>query len=232
MTATMDAPAPAAPSWGSMPGWTIVGDLTPPELINARRLHTLRRLIVVALGVVVVLCVLGYGYSLVQHSRATDDLAEASTQTTQLQLETNKYSGITRIETTVAGIKGQLATAMANDVDTAALVAKLRQALPGSMSIDNLTITITGVSTSSSSTSGTSSLDVSGHPIIGSVTINGSGQQLSDVSTYVDNLGKIKGLTNIVPTSNAVQDHVSQYTVMLALTDVLYSHHFAVKGGK
>jgi hypothetical protein len=232
MTATLEVPA-NTPSWSSMPGWTIVGDLTPPELINARRLHTLRRFIVVGLGIVVVLCAVAYAYALIQHSRATDDLDSASAQTTQLQVETNKYSGITRIENTVSGVKTQIAAVMVDDVDTAGLIQQLRKALPGTMSIQNMSITITGASAGSSNLA-SSSLDLSGNALIGSVNITGSSQQLSDVASYVDNLGHIRGVTNIVPTSNQVANKVAQYTITLSLTDVLYSHHFdaAAKGGK
>jgi hypothetical protein len=234
MTATLERPQGGAPVWSSMPGWTIVGDLTPPELINARRLHTLRRLIFVGLGIVVVLCAVAYGYAMIQHSRATDDLDSASAQTTQLQLETNKYSGITRIESTVAGVKAQIASVMLNDVDTAGLVARLRKALPGTMSIESLNINITGASATANAAGSSSSLDLSGNAIIGAVTISGSGQHLSDVSAYVDNLSRLPGLANIVPTSNEVQNHVAHFTIMFALTDRLYSHHFDVnaKGGK
>ena len=101
------------------------------------------------------------------------------------------------------------------------------------MSIQNLSINITGVGNGASNLA-SSSLDLSGNPLIGTVNITGSGQQLSDVSAYVDNLGRIKGVTNIVPTSNQVANKIAQYTITLSLTDVLYSHHFDVnaKGGK
>jgi hypothetical protein len=232
MTALMERPA-GMPQWGSMPGWGIVGDLTPPELIEARKLHTLRRLIIGGLGLVVVLCGVAYAYAMIQHSHATDDLDAASQQTTQLQVEGNKYSGITRIKTTVDAVKGQVASVMVSDVDTAALVTKLRTALPGTMSIQNMTIALDN-SPGASSTSSAASLDVSGHPLIGTVTITGSSHRLSDVSAYVDNLGRIPGVTNVVPLSNQAGTTSSQFNITLAVTDVLLSHTFdtSAKGGK
>jgi hypothetical protein len=232
MTALMERPA-GMPQWGSMPGWGIVGDLTPPELIAARKLHTLRRLIVGGLGLVVVLCAVAYAYAMIQHSHANDDLDAASAQTTQLQVEGNKYSGITRIETTIDAVKGQVASVMVGDVDTAALVTKLREALPGTMSIQNMTIAVNSAPGGTPTTPSTS-LDVSGHALIGNVTITGSSQRLSDVSAYVDDLGRIPGVTNIVPTSNQVGNTSSQFNISLAVTDVLLSHTFdaTAKGGK
>ena len=46
--------------WSSMPGWGIVADLTPPELIASRHLKVLRKWIVLGLVVLVVACVAGY----------------------------------------------------------------------------------------------------------------------------------------------------------------------------
>jgi hypothetical protein len=233
MTAILEKPQ-GTPQWGAMPGWGIVGDLTPPELIAARRLHTLRRLIAFGLGLVLVLCIVGYGYALVQHSRAQDDLDNASAQTTALDSTSHKYSGITQIEGLVAGVKGQIASAMQYDVDTAALVARLREALPGTMSIQNLTLAITNPTSTSGTSSSSTNLDASGRQIIGTVTITGAGRQLTDVAAYVDKLASIRGVDNVVPTSNAVAKGVTQYSITLSLTDALYSHHFdaTAKGGK
>ena len=46
--------------WNGMPGWGIVADLTPPELIASRHLKVLRKWIVLGLVVLVLACVAGY----------------------------------------------------------------------------------------------------------------------------------------------------------------------------
>ena len=43
--------------WNTMPGWGIVADLTPPELIATRRLRLLRKLLAAGLSVLLVLLV-------------------------------------------------------------------------------------------------------------------------------------------------------------------------------
>jgi hypothetical protein len=233
MTATMERPTPAS-SWNSMPGWGIVGDLTPPELINARRLQSLRRIIAAALGVVVLLCGAGFGYAMMQHSSAADDLDAAAAQTTQLTISVNRYSGITRIEGEVAAVNTQLATLMKTDVDAARLLTEIRAELPGSMSIDNISLAFIDPSVSVGAQSSSSSLDPSGHQRIGTVTITGSGRTLTDLAGFVDQVSAIRGVTDVVPTSNQQAKQVASFSLSLALTDQLYSHKFDYpqKGGK
>ena len=56
MTITQERPA----LWSAMPGWGIAADLTPKELINARQLKVLRK--VMAAGIVTLLIVGAGGY--------------------------------------------------------------------------------------------------------------------------------------------------------------------------
>ena len=55
-----------------MPGWGIVADLTPPELIAARGLRVLRKRIVAALVVIVLLCAGGYVWAAAKDNAADD----------------------------------------------------------------------------------------------------------------------------------------------------------------
>ena len=140
MTAVLDRRAVAA--WSTMPGWGIVIDLTPPELVKARSLRLVRRFIALGLLVVLVLCALAYLYALKQSSAASDEASVASEQTTQLQIETNKYGGVSNIEADVAAIRAQVASVMGTDVDYSALLDKIRSAAPTSISIQNMTVTV------------------------------------------------------------------------------------------
>ena len=49
MTTLLDPPAAQPAPWSVMPGWGVVVDLTPPELIDLRRLRGLRRAIAIGL---------------------------------------------------------------------------------------------------------------------------------------------------------------------------------------
>lgn len=215
---------------GGMPGWNIVADLTPPELINLRWIAVLRRRIVMGLVLVAVLCAAGYTYASQQNGTASDDAATANSQTTDLTRAAAKYAGITRIENAVNSVRAQVAGVMTTDVDVARVIAVMRKALPNTMSIQNLSLTLTAAAP----TGGSLGLDASGHPVIGKVTISGSGRTLDDLPAFVDKLVAIRGVVNVVPTSNQVTAKVAQFNLSVDLTDQLYSHQYDVArtGGK
>jgi hypothetical protein len=212
--------------WAAMPGWGIVADLTPPEVVARRQLRVLRRMIAWALVAVVVLCVAGYVYAFMQNSKAEDDADAARSYTTQLQVAAGKFSGVTRIEAAVDSIRAQVASVMLDDVDVPALLSRVRSALPGTMSISNLSVTLTPANAASNL--GTGSLDASGRPVIGTVTVTGSGRTLDDLPEYIDRLVRIRGVVNVVPGSNQVSAGTAQFTLNFALNDELYSHRYDV----
>jgi hypothetical protein len=212
-----------ASQWGSMPGWNIVGDLTPPELINARRVAVLRRRIIAGLVLVVLLCAGGYAYTYARNGSASDDATAVAAQTVDLTRSAGKYGGITKIENAVNTMRTQVAGVMTQDVDVAHLVASIRAALPSSMSIQNLAVTLTGSAPASSNSAG---LDASGHPKIGAVTISGSGRTLDDLPAFVDRLVAIPGVVDVVPGSNVVSAGTAQFNVTVQLTDQLHSHRY------
>jgi hypothetical protein len=223
MTALLARPASTS-HWGSMPGWNIVADMTPPELINLRRIAVLRRRIVIGLVVVAALCAAGYTYASMQNHTAADDAALASSQTFDLTRSAAKYSGITRIESAVDTVRGQVATVMTPDVDVTQAIAAMRHALPRTMSIQNLALTLSAAGPTNDSVG----LDASGHVVIGKVTISGSGRTLDDLPNFVDRLVAIRGLVNVVPTSNQVASKVAQFSLSVDLTDQLYTHRYDV----
>jgi type IV pilus assembly protein PilN len=233
MTALMSRPEnPTA--WADMPGWTVVGDLTPPELINSRFIAVLRRRIVAGLVVVVALCIVGYVYAMLQSNSAADSATAASDATSDLQRATTKYAGITQMESTVDSIRGQVGQVMTNDVDVAAAVGHIRAALPNTMSIQNLTFTLAGATGGAAAGAGSTSLDTSGHTKIGTLSITGSGQRLDDLPSFVDRLNAVKGLTNVLPTSNQSTGGAAQFTLTADLTNQLYTHRYTATktGGK
>jgi len=208
-------------SQASRPGWDIVADMTPPELIQRRRLGVLRRRIVLGLVLVVLLCAAGYLFALQQRSAADEEAATESDQTAALNRSVATYSGITRIELTVSTLDGQVATMMQDDVDVAGTIAELRAQLPGSMSIQNISVTLAAASTDGSAT-----LDAAGRPTIGTVTVSGAGRSLDDLPAYVEALASVRGIVNVLPTSNQVTKGLAQFSVTMDLNDLLYTHRY------
>jgi hypothetical protein len=207
-------------------GWSIVADLTPPELVQRRQLGVLRQRIAMALVLVLLVCVAGYAYAMLQHSAADAEATTADDQTTALTREAARYVGITKIETTVSGLDAQVATAMHDDVDVSRAIARIRTELPTTMSIQSISITFSAADT----TGGSTTLDAAGRPTIGTVTISGAGRGLDDLPTYVEALARVRGFVNVLPTTNQVTKGLSQFSVTMDLNDLLYTHRYDQTG--
>jgi hypothetical protein len=234
MTALL-APPPGSQLWSSMPGWGIAADLTPRELIEERHLRVLRKLIAAGLALVVVLCTGGYVLAVKKYSSATGTRDAITTRSQQLQqqLHSKSFRNVVRVQGTLTKVQSQVSALMKDDVDLPALLTKLRTALPASMAINSLSVTLTPGGAAAVSAAGTG-LDTSGQVAIGTVTVSGSGRTLDDLPTYVDRLAKVGGVVNLVPTSNQTGKGGAQFSLSFTVTDKLYSHRYDVAntGGK
>jgi hypothetical protein len=212
--------------WSSMPGWGIVADLTPPELIAERRLRVLRKYIVAGLVLVLVLCAGGYVQAVRKHSTAVDarNAMTARTQELQQQLHNKAFGDVVRIQGTLAQVQTQVATLLKNDVDLPTLLGKVRAALPASMAIKTMTVTLTTAAGGVAAPT----LDRSGHVVIGTFVVGGSSRTLDDLPAYVDRLAKVKGVANLVPTSNGSDTEGVKFSLAFEITDRLYSHRYDV----
>jgi hypothetical protein len=228
---TMDGP------WSqgeSMPGWGIVADLTPPELIASRRMRVIRRLMIIGVATVLLLCAGGYALAILRHNDAESELASQQDRTTTLIAKQRRYSGVTVVRGSIAEVQDQLAGLMAGDVNVGALVGAVVTALPQDMTIDQLSVDIvTGTSSGSGSTNsgGVGSLDLSHAAHIGTVSMSGTGSRLTDLATYVNTLRTIPGVFEPYPQSNQTTEKGTTYSLQLTLTDALLTHRFDVKGG-
>jgi hypothetical protein len=223
--------------WSTMPGWGISVDLTPPELIASRQLKVLRKFIVLGLVAVLLLCAGAFVLAGRKHSAASAALEKVQIRTAQLESESHKFGGVTRLQGTVTQVQAQIAKLMGDDVDLVALMGRIRGVLPSTMTISQELVTITlaapGVANGGGSGSG-NGLDTSGAVGIGNIKIAGTGRTLDDLSVYVDKLARIPGVIDVVPTSNVLDKKGVQYSVALGMTDLLLSHRFDLSknGGK
>lgn len=220
MTSLMD-PRTGAP-WSTMPGWGIVADLTPPELIDARALKTLRRALVAALALVVVLCAGGYVLAGQSNGTAHDQLGAAEAQTTELMAAQSGYAAVTEIKTEIATMQSQLASLFASDIDVASIMQRVRVVLPKGMTLKTVNITpMAGTPI----TVGTESLTQ-----VGTVTLGGGATNLDDLASYAAALGALPGFVQVVPSSNAKSAGKTTWTVTAVLTSELLSNRFSTTG--
>lgn len=220
--------------WNSLPGWGIAADLTPPELINSRQLSTLRKLMAAGLVLLLLVCAGGYYLAAREKADARVDMDAAQSRTKELQRVGDSYSSVVAIQGSVKQVQAQVTQVMGADVDLVALLVILESNLPKTMVIkqESITINTVGVVGATGVPAG-SSLDTSGLPRIGTITMSGTGQALDDLSDYIDRLEVVPGLVDVVPISNTASAATpeTQFSLTIGLTNALLSHRFDVGGG-
>ena len=217
--------------WSTMPGWGIVANLIPPEVLQARRVRAVRKLVAYALCVLVLLAGLGYGFAWYRSQQAADALAAEQSRTSQLLAQQKRYADVTLLQGSVAGIRTELSRLLASDVDVSAVMAAVLLQLPPGATVNQLAVTLSapgGQQATANLASGSGVLDTSGRPHIGLISITGQTPRMSDVSTFVDRLSALPGILDPYPTSNTTSDKGTLFTVQFSITDRLYSHRYDV----
>ena len=232
MTAVLEPAAGAR----ELAGKGIWADLTPPELLDARRLGRVRRRLLVAVAAVLALLAVGYGLAALRGDRAAAQLAAEQQRTGQLRAQARQYPMVTGIRSATAQVSGQLAQLMATDADTGRLLGSVRAALPPTMTLTQLTLTLdstasgTGAAADAtgSAAGAAGSLDTSGRPHVGTVSISGTARRPADVAAYVTALGALPGVVDVVPLTDQAAGRNYTFTVSVALTDRVLSHRWDV----
>lgn len=220
--------------WSTMPGWGIVANLIPPEVLQARRVKAVRKLVAYLLCVLVLIAALGYGYAYYRSQQAAETLAAEQSRTSQLLVQQKRYADVTLLQTSVAGVRTELSQLLASDVDVSALVTSVLRQLPSGATVSQLAVTMQppeGQQAKVNPASGTGSLDTSGRAHIGLMTVTGQALRVSDVSTLVDRLRALPGFIDPYPTSNTTNDKGTLFTVQFTIDDRLFSHRYDVKTG-
>jgi hypothetical protein len=215
--------------WNTMPGWGIVANLIPPEVLQARRVRAIRKLVAYALCVLVLLAALGYSYAFYRNQEAADTLAAEQGRTSQLLAEQKRYADVTLLQGSVAGVQTELTKLLARDVDMSALTASILRQLPAGASVSQLAVTMAATAGRPATTNvsaGAGSLDTSGRTHIGLVTLTGQASRVADVSTLVDRLSALPGFLDPYPTSNTTNDKGTLFTIQFAIDDRLLSHRY------
>lgn len=223
MTSLID-PTVNAPR-SSMPGWGIVADLTPPELIAARGLRTLRRALLVGLAVIVLVCAGGYWLARHSDNKAHDQLAAANSDTTQLMSQRAGFAIVTEVQSATNGIRSQLSSLFSTDIDVTSALEQVQASLPKGMSLTSLTVAPATPSLGA---------DPSNPSLmqVGTVTMSGTAATLDALPIYVSRLGQLKSFTDIVPTTNTKASKNVSWTVTAAITGHLLSHRYSITGSK
>lgn len=226
MSITLDRPTS---TWETRPGWGIAVDLTPGEVVQARHVRVHKRLIGLAL---VVLLALVVGVVLVVQdakSTAQGSHDDAELRTTQLTAETQQYNVLTTMQRIIDQTTAQTATLMAQDLDFVNLMARIRAALPPELELGTATVVMSPPVQAPVAAEGTTPVPVpTGPQIIGSVTLAGTGGKIRQVTPFVSVLNHLRGVVDVIPTSIGKTDDGIQFTLTLNITDELYTHRYDV----
>jgi Tfp pilus assembly protein PilN len=225
--------------WNTMPGWGIVADLLPPEIVTARRIRVIRKVTALVLALVVLLGAGGYAYAWWQVHRAGTALQVAQQQTSALLASEARYHAVTDIEGQTTDVDQKLSTLLTSDVDAARLLTTVAQASPAPSRLTKVDIEITGdgTSTTLAAPNGAESLDSSGQQQIGTITVSGLVPSIQDVAKYVDRLAQVPGIVEVFPTNQQAQRGAIAYTIDMTITGELLVAHtatptFPTSGGK
>jgi hypothetical protein len=214
-----------ANAWEVRPGWGIAVDLTPGEVVNARRVGGTKKL-VVGMVVLAVLVAAGLTFLALQDKwAAQDEYDAAQLETSQLQAEAREYADITLMETTISDIDSKLSVLMAEDVDFVNLMAKIRLRLPKELTIDNISILLAPDDPTAAPVDPNAPAPTDGRSI-GTLVISGSGSAIDALAPFVKDLAMLRGVVDVVPTSVNETEDGMMYALTMNITDELYTHRF------
>jgi hypothetical protein len=217
--------------WSTMPGWGIVANLIPPEVLQARRVRAVRKLVAYALCVLVLIVAAGYSFAWYRSHEAADTLAAEQSRTSQLLAQQKRYADVTVLQGSVASVRTELSQLLASDVDVSNLMASILLQLPPGATVSQLAVTMSapvGKQATVNPASGSAALDTSGRPHIGVISITGQALRVSDVSTLVERLSALRGFIDPYPTSNQTNDKGTLFTIQFSINDSLLSHRYDV----
>jgi hypothetical protein len=222
MSVTVERP-PVHP-WESRPGWGISVDLTPPEILDARHVRVLKRLI--ALGLVLVV-VVATGVSLLaldDKSTAQGSYDAAQARTTELRAQAGAYAEVTILSAVTRDITAQVATLMTHDVDFVVLMRLVRAGLPPRVQLTSESIVLAPAEVAAATPAGTEPA------IVGSISLAGTGDAIKDLAPFLATLNHLPGVVDVLPTSTIRTDTGMAFTLSMNITGDLYTHRYDGSG--
>ncbi|HEX8627441.1 MAG TPA: PilN domain-containing protein [Catenuloplanes sp.] len=194
----------------------IVADLMPPEIIDARRAQRAQRAVLSALAAFAVLLCAWYGFAAYQTSVARDELAEATTESANIQREQQKYGDVTRLQAQSNAITADLTSLFGTDVRWSKLLAALRTEAPARVRVSSASATLVA---GGGGAPAPAAAPVAGQPAaIGSVEISGSAPDKGAVADYLEALAAVPGLANPLLASATDEDNGVQFSMRVDIT--------------
>jgi hypothetical protein len=226
----MTAIAEELQAWQHQPGWGIKAELMPPEVLADRRTKIVRRIVILALAVLLVLCGLGYSASVYAGHSANDALKAQDRRQSDLQATHNSFDKVIAVQSSIAQLKTQIASLLGSDAKVESVLQSVVSAAPKGLLFNQITLNINSVAASSNAVGG-AALDTGTVRHIGTLTITATARALPDVATYLDSLAAVPGFIKPFPGPVTVTGTNTQFSVQFDLGDSLLTHNYDAKAG-
>lgn len=201
-------------------------NLLPPEVRAARGLKTLRRLLVMALVLVVLLCAASWVFARNDKSSAAAGLTAAQGRTAQLKKEEQKYAEVPQVLGLLESTTRARALGTSTEVLWSPYYLAIAAVLPAGVSLD--TLQIAQVSPTAPAPSVATPLQA---PSIGAIQFTARSKTLPDTAAWIDALNSIPGLGDAWVSTALIQGDgttASYYNVTAAaqVRQQAYAHRF------
>lgn len=195
-------------------------NLLPSEVTAGRRLQSIKKLLVLALAVVVLLATLGYAGALWLANAAADELEQVQAETARLQAEKATFAEVPETLSAISQAETARQQGMAPEILWPDYLESLRAVTPTGVSYDSLNVNMG--TASQPWTGSTDPLATLGG--IGQVSFTARSTTLPDTAAWIDAINTVKGFDNPWFSSASVtEDDGVVYYQVEATVDLLPS---------
>jgi hypothetical protein len=195
--AAMFPAGPVRVSWAPIP----MVNLMPLEVLEKRRFRRTRFALAGAVFVSVVLGVLGMLSAQRSVSDANDELAAAQSHVTALQMQAAKYAAVPKVTDELTAATAARTLAMGRDVLWYQYLNDLDGARPAGVQLTGLQATLNAQAAVGSTSAGGGTTNPLASAGLGTVNINAEADQYDEISTWLESISKIVGLSSSALTS-------------------------------
>jgi len=192
---------------------TISARLLPPEIVESRRTKVVRRAVLLALAMVVLLLAGWFVLASLQAVVARDSRTAAERDVQRLIDQQHDFAHVTQAEAESRRLETQLSVLLATDVRWSRLLRSVRSAAPDE-------VQLTGVVASFDEVAGLGAPAPAGpaEPL-GTLTISGTAPGKPMVAAYVDALASPAGVANPQVSTATLHEGVVDFRIQLDITE-------------
>jgi hypothetical protein len=204
MTTLAVPPFAGAPTTSESRFPAVTANLLPSEITVRRAAGKARRTAVISVAAAVVLMAAITGGAKLRTASANSDLSSAQRQAQVLTDAQSKYGSLVQAKQRTQVIQQQLAGLMSSDLNWSKYYTSIKAVAPKGLSITSLGGMVSTAATADGAASNVgqpSIFSTPGQTAVGTLTITGSAGNKTEIATFVDALGAVKGVADAYPSS-------------------------------